>query len=104
MVLMGQGGAKQGHDAVAHDLVDGAVITVDGLDHSCQHWIEQLARLLRVSISQQLHRTLEVGEEDRDLLALAFQRALGAEDLLRYWLGSVRGRRGETPPGGHRPG
>ena len=35
--------------------------------------IEELPRLLRVTVGEQLHRTLEVGEEDGDLLALAFQ-------------------------------
>jgi len=30
--------------------------------------VENLARLLRVTIGQQLHRTLQVGEQHRDLL------------------------------------
>ena len=41
-----------------------------------------LARLLGIAVGEQLHRALEVGEEDRDLLALAFEGGLGGEDLL----------------------
>ena len=35
------------------------------------------------------HRALEVGEEHGDLLALAFEGALGGEDLLREMLRRV---------------
>jgi hypothetical protein len=38
--------------------------------------IEELARLLRVTVGQELHRALEVGEEDSDLLALALEGGL----------------------------
>jgi hypothetical protein len=40
-------------------------------------------RLLGVAIGEQLHRALQVSEEDRDLLALALESAPGREDLLR---------------------
>jgi hypothetical protein len=51
--------------------------------------IEYLAGLLGVAVGEQLHRALEVSEEDRDLLALALQRGLGREDLLGEVLGRV---------------
>jgi hypothetical protein len=35
VVFMGDGGAEQGHNAVAHDLVDGALIAVDRVHHPC---------------------------------------------------------------------
>jgi hypothetical protein len=38
-----------------------------------EHGVEQLPRLLGVAVGEQLHGALEIGEEDRDLLALAFQ-------------------------------
>jgi len=52
-----------------------------------------------VAVSEQLHRALEVGEEDRDLLALAFQRGLGREDPLGEVLGGIRVRSGRTNRG-----
>ncbi len=38
--------------------------------------------LLRVAVGEQFLRALEAGEEDRDLLTLAFQGGLGGEDFL----------------------
>ena len=83
---------KQGHDAIAHHLVDGAFVLVHGRHHAVEHRIEQLPRLLRVALGQQLHGPLEVGEEHRDLLALAFQGGAGGEDLLgEVWRGVGQG-------------
>jgi hypothetical protein len=44
---------------------------VDGLHHAFEHGIEKLARLLGIAVGEQLHRALEVGEQNGDLLALA---------------------------------
>ena len=79
---MGDGGPKQRHDAIAHDLVDRAFILVDGRHHAVEHRIKQLPRLFWIALGQQLHGPLEVSEEHRDLLALAFQGSAGGEDLL----------------------
>jgi hypothetical protein len=49
---------------------------VDGLHHSFEHGVQNLSRLLGVAVGEQLHRALEIGEEDRDLLALALERGL----------------------------
>jgi hypothetical protein len=46
-------------------------------------------RVLGIAVGEQLHRALEVGEEDRDLLALAFQRGSGGQDPLGEMLGCV---------------
>jgi hypothetical protein len=72
VVLMGERRAEERHDPVAHHLVDRALVVVDGLHHPLQHRIENFACLLRVPVGEQLHRALQVGEEDRDLLPLAF--------------------------------
>ena len=40
MVLMRQGRPKQGHNAIAHDLVHGAFVAVYGRHHAFQHGIE----------------------------------------------------------------
>jgi hypothetical protein len=55
---------------------------MDGFHHVVEDWIEELARFLRIPISEQLHRALQIGEEDGDLLALALQGGLRGEDLL----------------------
>ena len=91
MIFMGNGRAEEGHDAIAHDLVDGALVAVDGLHHALQDRVEELAGLLGVAVGQQLHGALQVGKQHRDLLALAFEGAAGGEDLL----GEVR--RGVRP-------
>ena len=84
---MRERGAKQGHDAVARDLVDRALVPV--------HRVEELARLLWVAIGEQLHGALEVGEEDGDLLALALEGGLRGQDLLGEVLRRVALRRRE---------
>jgi hypothetical protein len=76
MVLVGKRRAEQGHDPVAHHLVDGALVAMNGLHHPFEHRIEDLTRLLRVAVSEQLHRTFEVGEQHGDLLTLTFERGL----------------------------
>jgi hypothetical protein len=55
-----------------------------------QHRVEELARLLRVAVGQQLHGAFEVGKQHGDLLAFAFEGSFGGEDFL----GQVRGRVG----------
>ena len=101
VILVGERRAEERHDPVAHDLVDRALVAVDGLHHALEHGIEELARLLGVAVGEQLHRALEVGEEHGDLLALAFERGLRGEDLLGEVLGGVR-LRGRRTSRGHR--
>ena len=55
MVLVGERGAKQRHDAVPHHLVDRALVPVNGLHHVFEDRVEQLPGFLGVAISQQLH-------------------------------------------------
>ena len=62
---------------------------MDRLHHELEHRVEDLAGLLGVAISQELHRALEIGEEHRDLLAFAFQCAFECKDLLSEVLGGV---------------
>ena len=95
VVLVGERRAEERHDPVAHHLVDRALVAVDRLHHALEHGVEELARLLGIAVGEQLHRALQVGEEDRDLLALALQRRLGDQDLFREVLGGVCIRRRE---------
>ena len=73
---------EQCHDAVAHDLIHGALVVMHGGDHALQHRVEELPGLLGIAVGQQLHGALQVGKQHRDLLALAFEGGLGSEDFL----------------------
>ena len=90
VVFMRNRRPKQGHNAIAHDLIHGAFVAVHGRHQALQYWVEELARLLRIAVSQQLHGAFEVGKEHRDLLAFAFEGSFGGEDFL----GQVRRRIG----------
>jgi hypothetical protein len=98
VILVCQRRAEQRHDAVTHHLVHGALVVMDGVHHQAEDRVDELARLLGIAVGEQLHGALEVGEEDRDLLALAFQRGLGDEDLLGQVLRRVALRGGEARP------
>ena len=81
MILTRDRCPEQRHDAVPHDLVDRALVLMDGRHHALQHRVEEVAGLLRVAVGQQLHQGLQVGEQDGDLLALACQGGAGRENL-----------------------
>jgi hypothetical protein len=51
VVLVGDGRAEQRHDPIAHHLVDGALVVMDGLHHAFEHRIQKLAGFLGVPIS-----------------------------------------------------
>ncbi len=96
VVLVGDRCSEEGHDAVTHHLVDGTLVAVNGLHHVLQHRVEQLARLLGVTVGQQLHRALEIGKQHGDLLPLALQGGLGGQDLLGEVPGRIELGRGEA--------
>jgi hypothetical protein len=52
IVPMGDGGAKQRHNAIAEHLVDRPLIPMDGRHHPLQHGVEELARFLRIAVGQ----------------------------------------------------
>ena len=55
VVLVGERRAEQRHDAVAHDLVDRALVAVDGLHHPLEDRVEDAAGLLGIAVGEQLH-------------------------------------------------
>ena len=77
VVLVGQGGAEERHDAIPHDLVDGALVAVHRLHHALENGVQELARLLRVAVGEQLERAFHVGEQHGHLLALPFESVSG---------------------------
>jgi len=92
MVLVRQGRTEQSHDAIAHHLIDCALIPMHRLHHDFEDGIEDLSRFFRIAIRQQFHGTLEIGKEHRDQFAVTLKRALRRENLV----GEVR----EGPPQG----
>jgi hypothetical protein len=82
MILVGQGRSEEGHDPVAHHLVNGALVVMDGFHHSLEHWIEDLSRFLGIAVGKKLHRSLEVGEENGHLLTLALEGCPGRQNPL----------------------
>ena len=99
VVLVPDRRSEQRHDPVAHHLVDGALVVMDGLHHPFEHRVEELPGLLGVAVGEELHRALEVGEEHGHLLALAFEGGLRGEDLLGEVLGGVGLGAGRAPGG-----
>jgi hypothetical protein len=63
-------------------LVHSAFIVVHRRHHALQHRVAELARLLRVALSQQLHGAFEICKEHGDLLAFVFECRFGGEDFL----------------------
>jgi hypothetical protein len=73
MILMGQRGAKERHDAITHDLIHGAFIAMHGLHHETEHWPQPLVGLFRIETLDQRCRALDIGKHDGDLFTLAFE-------------------------------
>ena len=89
VVLVGDRRPEQRHDAVAHHLVDGALVVMDGLHHPLEDRVEELPRLLGVPVGEQLHRPLRSAKSTVTCLRSPFEGGLRGEDLLGEVLGGV---------------
>src|SRR6266852_3594336 len=78
MVFMSDGGTKQRHDAVAHDLVHRALVAVHRGHHVFQDGVEELPGFLGIALGQEFHRAFEVGKQHRDVFAFAFEGTPGS--------------------------
>jgi hypothetical protein len=87
VVFVGNGGAKQGHDAIAEHLVDGALEAVHGVHHAVDGRIEELLGGFGIETTDEFRRVLEIGKEHGDLLTLTCQGGTGRQNFL----GQVRG-------------
>src|SRR5215475_2613705 len=92
-------GAKQGHDAVAQDLIHRPFVAMHGLHHVLQGRIEELLGGFWIKVTDQFSGAFEVSEQHRDLLAFAFEGASGGEDFLGK-IGRGVGQRGTSLGGG----
>jgi hypothetical protein len=103
VILMGNRCAEERHDAVARVLVHRALEAVDAVRENLEEAVQDAVPCFGIDLLGEIQRSLHVGEEDGHLLALAFQGALGGEDLLGEVLGGVvagrahRGGRGALP-------
>ena len=82
MILMRNRCAEQRHNAVAQDLVDRALVAMHGIHHDADRSVEDAARFFRVGAFDDLERAFDVGEQHRDVLALARQQRPGIKDAL----------------------
>ena len=87
VVLMGNGGPKQGHNAVAEHLIHRALEAVHGVHHALQGRVEELLRGFGIEAPDEFGGVLEVGKEHRDLLAFAFQGRRAARIFSVRWGG-----------------
>jgi len=71
VVLVGDGGAEDRHDPVAGELVDRPLEAVHRFGEGGEEALHDRVPLLRILALGHIHRPLDVGEEHRDLLALA---------------------------------
>jgi len=72
MVLMGQGGAEEGHDPIAGELVDGPLVAMDLLHQDLEAAVHDLVDLLGIQLLGEGGEGGHIGEEDGDELALSF--------------------------------
>src|SRR5437016_5363454 len=93
VVLVRDRRPEERHDAVAGVLVHRALEAVHALGQQLEEAVDDPVPLLGIELLGELHRALHVGEEHGHLLALAFERAAGAEYLLGQVLRGVRRRR-----------
>ena len=71
VVLVGDRRPEDGHDPVAGELVDRALEAVHGVGEGGEEALHDRVPLLGVLALGHVHRALDVGKEDGDLLALA---------------------------------
>lgn len=89
MILMCKRRTEDCHNAVAHNLIYCALVTVYGFHHSLNYRTEKFARVFRITIREELHGLLYVGKQHGDLLALAFERTFRPKNLFGEMLWSV---------------
>ena len=98
VVLVGDRRPEQSHDAVACELVDGALEAVHALTEDREEAIHDRPPILGVALLGELHRAHHVREQHRHLLALPLEGAAGT-DLLCEVVRGVEARVGPCDRG-----
>jgi len=73
VILVRHRRAEQREDSISRRLRDVAVVAMDRLYHQLERRIHDRTRLFRVEIFDQFHRPLDVREQHRHRLPLAFE-------------------------------
>jgi hypothetical protein len=74
--------AEESHDAVAGVLIDRAFEPVNAVGEDREEAIHDFVPFLGIDLLRQVHRSLHISKEHRDLLPLAFESGTSGEDLL----------------------
>jgi hypothetical protein len=70
MILACHWRAEEGHNSITHEMVDGAFVLMDRIDHLLEYCIEQSSSVLRVTTRQNFKRALDIREQHSHPLAL----------------------------------
>ena len=82
MVLVGDGCAEEGHDAIAGELIDGPLEPMHSVQEDVKAAIHEGMDLLGIEALREGGEPGHVGKQDSDLFALPFERTAGGQDLL----------------------
>src|SRR5262245_63530119 len=82
MVLVRHGRAEQSHEAVASELIDGALVAMNLGERYSEESVKHVMHALCSNARRQPGRVDDVAEQDRNLLALAFECTLRREDFV----------------------
>jgi hypothetical protein len=91
MVLVGDGGSEERHDAVTEKLIDVAFVAVNCLQHDLERPVHNRVDVFGVQFFGDRREAAHIHEHHGDVLALALHGALGGEDLLGEVLWRVGG-------------
>ncbi len=83
MILLGARCPEQRHDAIAEYVIYGTVVALNNLDHHLQSTVKNSTSLLRSQIFNELQRTLDVREQNRDQLVLGLDTRDGLRRAAR---------------------
>src|SRR5437879_5711905 len=89
MIFMRDRRTKQRHKAIAEKLVHRTLIPMDPGEHELEGAVDERVHLLRVETLGKRGEARHICEQDRHLLSLAFERALGDQNLLGEVSGGV---------------
>jgi hypothetical protein len=89
VVLVGDRRAEERHEAIAEELIDGALVAVDLGEAEGEEPVQEVVHGLGAQAFGQGRGVGDVAEEHGDLLALALEGAAQGEDLVGQMLGRV---------------
>src|SRR5262245_54961334 len=89
MIFMGDGSSKERHKSITEELVDGAFITVDGIERQFEEPVQQGMHGLRSDALGNRGRIRQVTEEYGDLFPFPFKGTPGSQNFLGKVFGCV---------------